>query len=479
MNLRAWWTGLGQARRVGLVVGGVLILGLAAIATYFVLRVQYVPLFASADTQDNAAIIARLEALGADYRLEADSGQVTVPEEQRNALRLKLVERGLPAKGSTGFELFDNADFGMTEFSQKINYQRALEGELARTIMTLDSVRFARLHLVLPESSLFKRDREQPKASVTLVTLQDRVLTPDQIAGIQRLVASAVPGLAPELVSVHDHRGVNLVGSDGAGGPVAGRVKAKQTYESYLSAKIRGLLAPLFPGAQLAVSVDATLRLDKVSTTREETLPARGGARYRSPASKQNASDTLTRNPDGSTVLTLGSNGSAGTVSQDGDGRFSREVDQIEELPGTIERLSIGVIVPNASPSTTSIDEIKDLVASAAGIDFPRGDRIAVYTVNLPTGADKAKDLITDKNGSADDPTAPAPQNTLAKAVVSAPYLLFATLIVLALVVGIFIVRLFRGNTSESQLSEAEREVLLQKIRAWLQEDESSGAARS
>ena len=155
-------------------------------------------------------MIEELDRMKVPYRLDDGGGSILVPEELVHKTRLQLVGKNLPLHGAVGFEIFNNTDFGMTEFTQKVNYQRALQGELTRTIMALEEVQSARVHLALPESSLFKREQSRPKASVALAVRPGQSLARDQVAGIQRLVAAAVPGIDADDVTVLDQKGVTL-----------------------------------------------------------------------------------------------------------------------------------------------------------------------------------------------------------------------------------------------------------------------------
>ena len=167
-------------------------------------------LFSGLEPQDAATIVAELDKLKVPYRLGADETTVLVEESQVHATRLKLMGKGVNLRGGVGFEIFNTTDFGVTEFAQKINYQRALQGELARTIMSLDAVKSARVHLVMPDSGLFRRTNQKPKASIALALRDGRSLQSEQVQGIQRLVAASVPQIDASAVTVLDQRGVTL-----------------------------------------------------------------------------------------------------------------------------------------------------------------------------------------------------------------------------------------------------------------------------
>src|SRR5262249_15138494 len=188
---------------------------------------------------DAAAIAAELERMKVPYAVSDDGTTILVDKANVHATRLKIMGKGVDLKGTVGFEIFNNTDFGMTEFAQKINYQRALQGELARTIGALAEVKSARVHLVLPESGLLRRSAAKPKASVTLAMRGAERLSPEQIQGIQRLVAASVAEMEPAAVTVLDQQGVALSRRSEPESESSGpRLDAKREYEAYLARKV-------------------------------------------------------------------------------------------------------------------------------------------------------------------------------------------------------------------------------------------------
>jgi flagellar M-ring protein FliF len=191
---------------------------------WFAFRSSYVPVLVNLDPQDAAEVAKVLDAKKIDYRLEAEGRTIAVLESEADKARIELAGSEMPMKGQIGFELFNQSDMGLTEFAQKINYLRALQGELARTILLLDGIQTVRVHLGLPERSLFRGEQEQPRASVTLILKPGKALSSGTVAGIQRLVAGAVPELTLDAVAVLDGTGrvisadappaVALVGND-------------------------------------------------------------------------------------------------------------------------------------------------------------------------------------------------------------------------------------------------------------------------
>ncbi|HWW12838.1 MAG TPA: flagellar basal-body MS-ring/collar protein FliF, partial [Brevundimonas sp.] len=184
-----------------------LVLAIALIGVYLATRPNYNVLFADLRQADAATIVAELEKDKTPYKLDDGGATILAPADQVDQIRLEIMGADLPLKGTVGFELFNKSDMGLTEFAQRINYQRAIQGELARTIMTIDAIDTARVHLTLPEPSIFRAERKPAKASVSLTTRPGHALEQQTVAGIQRLVAASVPDLDAADVVVLDTHG--------------------------------------------------------------------------------------------------------------------------------------------------------------------------------------------------------------------------------------------------------------------------------
>ncbi len=463
----ATWCGdLDRNRRFGLVGGVVAILAAATAFAWFSLHSDFLPLTGGLSKEDTAATVAQLEDIRARYRVDPSTGAVLVPAAEIDTVRAQLAQKGWPLKPAAGFELFDSGDFGMTEFTERINYQRALEGELARTIMELDEVRYARVHLVLPQSSLFKKSGEPPKASVLLVGRHGDVMSAPQIAGIQRMVASAVPELKAENVSVHDHKGVELTsGAAGALSPEAvdTAIRAQSDVEDFLSAKAEEILLRVFPDGTATVSVNATLTRSQVSSVRDEVLPSGQGSGTVSHIRSDTLPDVvsaalphLARDP------AAAPHSDAAAPEFDVEYRIGHLTEQSESAPGGIERLSVGVVIPDPSAQGLTVDNVRELVAAGIGIDAQRGDRIAVYPVASLTKSVAAGGAHGSPSVTGPDRAAPGPGPAEPK-----PY--WALLLGIAALLGAVLVWLGRPRRHQT-LTAAEREEHLNKVRQWLQQ---------
>jgi flagellar M-ring protein FliF len=247
---------LSPARQLVIAVLGVIALTALLIGLWMALRTPYHPLFTSLKTADAAAIVGELERRKLPYRLADDGSTILVPADRVDATRLDLMNGNLSLKGTVGFELFNKSDMGFTDFAQRINYQRALQGELERTIMTLEGVDSARVHLSLGEDRIFREDRVPPKASVTVHMRQGAVLAASVSAGLQRLVAAAVPQLQPEDVVILDDAGEVISGGRSTQQAYGSGNDEERAIGEYYAARIRTALQKLY-AAKVNVSVRA------------------------------------------------------------------------------------------------------------------------------------------------------------------------------------------------------------------------------
>lgn len=233
---------------VALLVGG-----------WLITRPKYEVLFRDLRPADAATIVAQLEKDKTPYRLDDGGSTILTPAARLDETRLAVMGADLPLKGTVGFELFNKSDMGLTEFAQRINYQRALQGELSRTIMTIDAIDTARVHLTLPEPSIFRADRKPAKASVTLTTRPGHVLTPDTVAGIQRLVGASVPDLDIGNVVVLNAQGSLVAGARVEDAEIDASATIQQTraIEQFYAGALRRALEPLYPGLRVSVLVPA------------------------------------------------------------------------------------------------------------------------------------------------------------------------------------------------------------------------------
>jgi flagellar M-ring protein FliF len=255
MNIRAFV----QRWQVLLIAGGVALIAALMAAAYFAWFHQpYAVLFKDLRTMDAATIVAELDKRKVPYEL-ADGGRaILVPRKLVDATRLAVMSQDIPLKGVVGFELFSKSDMGLTEFAQRINYRRALQGEIARTIMALDSVESARVNLTLSEPTVFREEKRPSKASVSIVPRGGRRLTAQSVRGIQRLTAAAVPDLQASDVVILDGDGAVISGAETSSvSAVPPSVQQRAAIEEYYAGRVRLALRSVLPDDQVTVAVNA------------------------------------------------------------------------------------------------------------------------------------------------------------------------------------------------------------------------------
>ncbi len=261
----------------------VLLVGVAAAVAITVAFVSlarapdYKVLFSNVADRDGGAIISALQQINVPYRMSEGGGAILVPSDRVYESRLRLAQQGLPRGGSIGFELLENQRIGTSQFVEQVNFQRALEGELARTVQALGSVQGARVHLAIPRPSVFVRDQQKPSASVLVSLFPGRTLDPAQLAGITHLVASSVPELAPSAVTIVDQAGNLLTQSPNAresnAGLDAGQLKYLQAVEQNFVRRIEAILTPIVGPGNVRAQVTAELDFSTVEQTAETYKP--------------------------------------------------------------------------------------------------------------------------------------------------------------------------------------------------------------
>lgn len=468
-NIVKFWQDLKQQERtlfIGSALGAVV---LAGFLMFWVFRADYQVLFADLETRDAAVIVEELKRMKVPYRLSDGGTKILVESKAVHETRLSLMGRGIPLSGGVGFEIFDSKDVGMTEYTQKINYQRALQGELSRTIMAIDQVKQARVHLVVTESGLFKRQKSQPKASVNLTMKTGTSLSADQIAGIQRLVAAAVPGLDVARVTVSDQRGVTLsamVESTEELAGADGRLRLKKQAEDYFARKVVDVMDRTFGPGQSIVSVDVTLNFDEIRRTQESLAPyttSEGvtGAIVRKRQSVHQPNRTVAKAVDGDAGY---AGGSPVTSTTETEYQIGKTIEQVVSQPGGLRRVSVGVVVP-PQLNADQLARVREVVGSVVGFNAERGDAITIQPI----------DLLMNK---ADEPQA----NTVNRArdaesvdwtTITSWFVPFRAgfILVMALVVILVAAWLVsqRRRPASVSLDASEREQLLNEVRQWLE----------
>jgi len=403
-QLAAFFLAQPPARRIA--IGTVGLVSMAAVLglAWWAQRPLYRPLFTNLAERDASAIVQALKAEKVPFELEDGGRAVLVPSERQYEMRLALASRGLPEGGGVGFEIFDKQSLGQTDFLQRLNYQRALQGELGRTIGQLGGVESARVHLALPERSLFVAEDRRPSASVVVKLIQGRTLSAAQIDGIVHLVAASVEGLQPDGVTVVDEGG-RILTSDRRGAEAAGTsnvpIEIQQTLERGAEERIESMLGAVVGRDKVVARVAASLDFARVERTEETYDPDRTAIRtqrttreetigQKTPGGAPGVQANLTNDPAATT-------GPDGPKSERRDETQSYEVSKVTSRTiapvGAVKQLSVAVLIDGtytegeggkrvftARPSE-EIDRLRELVKSAVGISESRGDKIEITSV--------------------------------------------------------------------------------------------------
>ncbi|QDX29667.1 flagellar basal-body MS-ring/collar protein FliF [Dickeya poaceiphila] len=392
---------------------------------------DYRVLYTNLNERDGGSIVSELGKMNIPYRFTESGAAIMIPSDKVYETRLKLAQQGLPKGGAVGFELLDQEKFGISQFSEQINYQRALEGELARTMETLGPIQNARVHLAIPKPSLFVREQKSPSAAVTVTLQPGRALDDGQISAITYLVSSSVAGLPADKVTVVDQTGKLLTQNDSSGRDLnAAQLKYANEVENNYQRRIEAILVPVVGSGNVHAQVTAQIDFANREQTDEQYQPnqapnqsavrsqqtsqsdQRGGANVggvpgalsntptpapTAPISTPPANNTNNQNnatTAGANTQTSGNSSANQTYNSRHDQTINYEVDRTirhtKQSTGNVQRLSVAVVVnytqgEDGKPAALSDEQLKKieaLVREAMGFSGDRGDSLNV--VNTP-----------------------------------------------------------------------------------------------
>lgn len=387
-QLSSLWARLERGPRTTLVALLVVALGGLVAMGWWVNRPSFTVLYSGLSPEDAASVVEQLREQKVPYRLASGGSTVEVPYSKLYDLRLQLAGRGLPNSSVVGFELFDRASFSAGDLQNNINYQRALQGELERTIITMEEVASARVHLALPEERLFTDQQEQASASVVLGLTGGQV-SASQVSAIAQLVASAVPNLDPRGVTVVDTAGRVLSGAwDDAGGlQTLAQLQARRAYEDRLREHLQSMLDAVLGRHKSVVRVQAELDFQSQQLSRESVESPRTDrmvTREEITEESYSGQGGETGGPAG--LTSTGARSAAASGGQYQHKResreydYSRNVEQISKPPGQLQRLTVAVAMDEQlEPGAEA--QVRELVVAAAGIDAERGDQVTVESM--------------------------------------------------------------------------------------------------
>jgi len=356
---------------------------------------DYRVLFSNLSSGDAANILTKLKEKKIPYQISAAGDVISVPDGRVSELRLELAAGGIPQGGGVGFEIFDNKTFGTTDFEKQLNYRRALQGELARTINSLDEIQQSRVHIVLPKDSLFIDQQKKTTASVTIRLKSGKKLKPSQIEGIGHLVASSVEGLSAADVMIIDSQGNIISQSSGGDSRLAqmttSQAEYKKNIEKDMAGKIQTMLENVVGPGKAAVRVSADLDFRIMEKTEELYDPESPVIR-----STQKQMDKVT-GPIPAPGKTAVPTATAGPEKEKSEETVNYEINKVVSktvMPvGEVKKLSIAVLVDGIYKKDSKdalvyedrpkkdIDAIEDLVRKSAGLDAQRGDQVIVSSM--------------------------------------------------------------------------------------------------
>lgn len=474
--LSQFWKNMSKSGQISFVAGLTLIIALTVVLGFSFLRTEYQILFSNLTPQDANAMVTELERIKVPYKLANEGSTILVDKDAVHKTRIKLMGKEFPLHGTVGFELFNNSDFGMTEFAQKINYQRAMQGEIARTILSLNEIDSARVHLAFPDEGLFKKNQNRAKAAISIVLKKGAQLLPEQVSGIQRLVSAAVPAIQTQDVTVVDQRGVALtkLAQDDTHGDVSStRLELKKETEQYLTKKADSILQKIFGDGFALASVDVTLNMDRIKVTTDDVIgiPAKSGQAQTGVVVREKESSHDSNAPLDAKMLEMSGGRSAGSLNHETEYQVGHRVEQLVSVPGAITKLQV-VAVVNKEMDAQQQEQIRQLIFTAVGASNERGDSVIVQTQAL-------------KATSPVDEVAPFPPEQRTEFPVSSRdsdtklVIWVVALLIVTLVAGLMIGKLLFSKKMQSRpLTEEERAAALNQIQSWLQNAPASAQAK-
>jgi flagellar M-ring protein FliF len=371
-------------------LGGGILLTLVLLASllFFLNEPNYTTLYSGLSQEDASKVVEYLNAQKILYKIEDNGQSIKVTKEKVYELRLALAGKGIPSSGVIGYEIFDKTTMGMSEFMQKLNYKRALEGELARTIQQQEGVANVRVHIVIPQKTIFKEEEKAPSASIVLKLKSNSVPSKENIEAMVNLLCGSVEGLQPAKVSIIDTKG-RILNNDNESGPLAyasaRQYEIKKSVESYLAEKAQSMLDNVLGFGNAIIQVNADLNFDQVEKTMEQYDPESQVA-----ISEQ----TIKTNNSGKVSNDTSSASNENSLT---NYEINKTIQKVIAESGNIRRLSVAAVINDIPKEVKKGDKVEvtfeprpvvqmkkleDIVRNAVGMDSTRNDQFSM--VNIP-----------------------------------------------------------------------------------------------
>jgi flagellar M-ring protein FliF len=469
MTLNNYWAALSRRQQAGFGLGVLLIIATTVALAVWALRDPWVIVAREVPADRLVTLGRELARDKLEHRVGDDGASIEVRQSSVGRARAAAATGGVGLPPNVGLEIFKETDFSTTDFAQRINYQRALQGELTRTLQTMAGVRQARVHVVLPEGGVLKRGATKASAAVTLALQPGKTLTRSQVRGVQRLVASSVPEIKADDVVVLDESGASLVRDTTAGDTElsGAQLDMKRQVDGYLESKLTRLLEEILPGVQVSLSVDTVLDYKQLKVTIEEPIATPG------PKDAERSTGVVVRERQvtrtaGGTAATAAANAAANdSMDLDIEYKVGHRVEQSLLAPGTIRRISVAVAVHGA-PAGLAESRIEQLVSHAVGVDRQRGDSVMVMMFGQSPVANVAYAMPA--ADSVKTAAAPAVREALPPSLAGVPYAPLVLALLFAAAIAWF--GLQRGQTARAK--DKRLTDVAQQVRQWLGEDHES-----
>lgn len=473
VRFRERWQALSRMQKTMAALAALGVLVALVFLGQMLFRTPYAPLFTGLDPKDAGRITEELKKEKVPYRVTGQGKTIEVPEDKVYETRIRLASTGALYSSGVGFELFDQKKLGITEFEEQVAYQRALQEELRRTIMQLDTVEQARVHLVLPKKSYFLDEQVEPSASIALKVKPAAQVAPENVKGIVDLVAGSVEGLKPENVHIIDMDGNSLTDSLRLKDKTAGlalmtldHYQIKRNFEKELESRIQQMLRQILGPGKAVAMVSAEMDFDQKQSTSTSYEPGQ-------PLSQQNIVESgsgagtggapgTDSDLPGSSVPSQGGTGDASFSRQESTTNYqvpSRQ-ETVVKAPGSLVRLSASIVV-NGNYPQSQLQQIKNVVAAAIGLNESRGDQIEVSDMAFDDSLQKeaGEAMLAEKTG-----TEEKQRNLIIAAVVG------GAAVLLGLLAAYMIISRRRKEAARIAAAQAERIRLEQEAQA--REDE-------
>lgn len=455
--------GLSKAQRVAALLVALGTMASIVMLVSLLTKTTYAPLFTGLESRQAGAVVEQLKSSKIPYRLADSGATIEVPQELVYETRIKMASDGLLAGGGPGFELFDQNKFGVSDFEQQVSYQRALQEELRRTIVQLEGVEQARVHLVLPKESVFVNERQNATASVALQLNPAAMLQKEQVMGIRDLLVGSVKGLGPEDVTIIDNQGNVLSNSLADGGAeMAGsqqalkRMEVKQAYEKQLEERIKQILVRVMGPNKVAVMADA--EIDYSQREAINTSVGQGALLNEQDISEENSAGALggvagsSSNVPGSSTYESSQGEGSGLYKRMETTKNYQVPNSKETLiqpPGGLNRLSVAVLVDEENFDLTRQSQLEDIVRASVGYSEVRGDTVTVTAMPFDT---TYKELFPQEEAAAQGPAVDG----------YLMYFIIGGALLVLLLLGIILARR-RKKQAAGRVQEAKRLSLLKK----------------